>query len=179
MKNLIIALLLFSGVMFGFTFPNQAPEQTTKINWISLTEAFAKNQKEPRKTIIDVYTDWCGWCKVMDKKTFTDPKIIDYVNKHYYAVKLNAESKEDIVVGSTKYTFDGSRNANQAAIALLQGKMSYPTTVLLDEKYQLIQPIPGYLEAQVFHQVITFFGENFHKKEPFEQYKEGTYKKKY
>ena len=57
----------------------------------------------------------------------------------------------------------------------MKNQMSYPTTVFMDEKFQLIQPIPGYLDARVFHQVITYFGQNYHQKEPFDQYKAGTY----
>ena len=166
--GVFIVLLLLSGKGFS---------QTNKINWISLEEAYAKIQKEPKKVLIDVYTDWCGWCKEMDKKTFTDAKVIDYVNKTYYAVKLDAESKKDITIGQTIYKFDAANRANQAAIALLQGKMSYPSMVYLDETFSMIQPIPGYQDAKVFHQIITFIGGDNHKKEQFEAYKKGTYEK--
>lgn len=148
-----------------------------KINWITLEEAFKKTQTEPRKVIVDVYTDWCGWCKVMDQKTFTDPKVIEYVNKNFYAVKFNAESKNDVKIGDTVYKFDAARRANGAAIALLQNRMSYPSIVYLDEKFNMIQPVPGYMEAKPFHQLITFIGGNHHTKEPFESYKTGTYVK--
>lgn len=173
MKSLIGFIAIF------FVFSTTSFGQTNKINWISLEEAFAKIQTSPKKVIVDVYTDWCGWCKVMDQKTFTDAKVVDYVNKNYYAVKLNAESKKDIKLGETVYKFDAANRANQAAIALLQGKMSYPSIVYLDEKFNMIQPIPGYMEAKDFHQIITFIGGNHHTKEQFEAYKKGTYVKTY
>lgn len=168
--RLTVIFLLLAGPVFS-----QAP----KINWITLEEAFAKNQIAPRKILIDVYTDWCGWCKVMDQKTFTDPKVVSYVNKNYYAVKFNAESRKDVKIGNTVYKFDAANRAHQAAIALLNGQMSYPSVVYLDEKFNMIQPVPGYMEAKPFHQVITFIGGNHHTKEQFEAFKTGTYVKTY
>lgn len=172
MKQLSLAFffLLAAGPVFS---------QAQKINWISLEEAFAKTQQEPRKILIDVYTDWCGWCKVMDQKTFTDPKVVNYVNKNYYAVKFNAESRKDIKIGDKVYKFDSANRVHEAAIALLQGNMSYPSIVYLDEQFNMIQPVPGYMEAKPFHQVITFIGGNHHRKEQFDAFKTGTYVKTY
>lgn len=168
--------VLFIGIS-SFTFEKKTLEPSDdKIEWLTLEEAFARNQKAPRKILIDVYTGWCGWCKVMDKKTFTNPEVVKYVNETYYAVKLDAESKEPITVGDTKYEFDAQKRSHQAAIALLQGKMSYPTIVYLDESFNMIQPISGYMEAPKFHQVITFLGGDYHKKQPFDQYAASTYK---
>lgn len=144
-----------------------------KINWVSFSEAFELNKKAPRKVIVDVYTDWCGWCKVMDQKTFSQPAIISYVNDHFYAVKLDAEQSADIVVGGQ--TFRKQGNTHELAINLLQGKMSYPSTVFLDEKMAVIQPIAGYLEPRMFHQIITYFGSNYQAKEAFDAFKAGTY----
>jgi thioredoxin-related protein len=169
----------FSLLTVALLISVQGFSQAKKINWITLEEAFAKVQTEPRKVIVDVYTDWCGWCKVMDQKTFTDPKVVDYVNKNYYAVKFDAETKKDVKIGDTVYKFDAANRANQAAVALLQGKMSYPSIVYLDEKFNMIQPIPGYMEAKPFHQIITFIGGNHHTKEQFEAFKTGTYVKTY
>lgn len=153
--------------------------QSNKINWLTIEEAYQKIQQEPRKVLVDVYTDWCGWCKVMDRNTFTDPSVVDYVNKNYYAVKFDAESKESVKIGDTVYKYDAARRSNEVAIALLQGKMSYPSIVYLDEEFRMIQPIPGYMDAKAFHQVITFIGGNHFNAEPFEDFKKGTYNKTY
>lgn len=182
MKKLLTFLLIalvFVGVTSAFRAEKRQVNAEEKIAWLTLEQAFAANQKAPRKIIIDVYTGWCGWCKVMDKNTFSHPEVIKYVNEKYYAVKLNAEGTEDIKVGQTVYKFDAQRNSHQAAIALLQGKMSYPTIVYLDETFNMIQPIPGYMDAKQFHEVITFIGDDNHKKEPFDKYKEGTYKERF
>jgi thioredoxin-related protein len=176
MKKFLLSIAFVLCVFATFAQEAATPSKTKGIQWISLQEAYNRTQKEPRKTIIDVYTAWCGWCKVMDRETYTNPEVIDYLNKNYYMVKLDAETRQEIVVGGVKYAFDERSNANQAAITLLQGKMSYPTTVFLDAQYNMIQPLPGYLDAKAFHQVITFIGGDNYKKESFEQYKEGTYK---
>ncbi len=154
--------------------PNSVREGK-KINWITFEEAHRLNQTTPRKVIIDVYTGWCGWCKVMDQRTFSQPAIIDYVNEHFYAVKLDAEMSADVTVGDK--TFRKQGGTHELAISLLQGKMSYPSTVFLNEKMGMIQPIAGYLEPRMFHQIITYFGGDYQSKEKFDDFKAGTYVK--
>jgi thioredoxin-related protein len=169
MKKILIAST-FALLTVGLMATRTAPRKTTavaKIQWLSIGEAYKLSQKEPRKFVIDVYTEWCGWCKVMDQKTFTNAQVIDFVGKKYYAVKYNPETEGDVMLGKTSFR------------SLLQGINGYPTTVLLDEKYGMIQPISGYLEARIFHQVVTFFGDDNHKKEDFEKFKTGTYATKY
>lgn len=170
MKNILSTLFL---VCFLFVANKSIAQEKTKIKWITLDQAFEAIKKEPRKIVIDVYTDWCGWCKVMDKNTFSDAKVADFVNKKYYAVKLNAEQAGEIQIGDKKYTYP------QLASDLMQGRMSYPTIVYLDEKFNMIQPIPGYQDAKAFHQVITFLGDNHYKKLDFEKYKAEKYEKTY
>lgn len=166
--NLTFLILLLSVV-----FANAQ----TKINWLSIEEAYAKQKITPKKVLIDVYTGWCGWCKVMDKETFTNAEVVNYVNQNFYPVKLDAESKKTIKLGTSVYKFDDANRSNEVAIALLQGKMSYPSIVYLDESFNMIQPVPGYMNAKDFHQIITYFGGNYHKKEQFENYKGITYSK--
>lgn len=170
---LFIASISLSGNCFA---QQKTTSAINELKWLTIQEAYNLTQKEPRKTIVDVYTVWCGWCKVMDRETYTNPAIIEYLNKNFYMVKLDAESKQDIIIGSTKYSYDANSGANQAAVALLQGKMSYPTTVFLDAHYNMIQPLPGFLNAKSFHEIVTYLGGDYNKKEPFEQYKVGTYK---
>ena len=153
-----------------------------RIKWLTIQEAYALTQKKPKKFVVDVYTDWCGWCKVMDRETFSKPAIVDYVNENFYAVKLNAEQPGDITLGKQTFKYISSANGRgvqELAAALMKNQMSYPTTVFLDEKFNLIQPIAGYLEPRTFHQVITYFGKDYHQKEPFDQYKAGTYAKNF
>ncbi|GAB3892095.1 thioredoxin family protein [Spirosoma agri] len=179
------AFVLLTASAFRTTLPTEpakSPQTDAKhINWLTVQEAYALTQKKPKKFVIDVYTNWCGWCKVMDRETFSKPAIVDYVNENYYAVRLNAEQTQDIKLGKEtfKYVSSGGRGIHELAAALLKNQMSYPTTVFLDEKFQLIQPIPGYLEPRTFHQVITYFGQNYHQKEPFDRYKAGTYARVY
>ena len=181
--SLAFVLLTFSA--FRTSLPTELPRSTEpapkRIKWLTVQEAYVLTQKKPKKFVVDVYTDWCGWCKVMDRETFSKAAIVDYVNENYYAVKLNAEQTDDITLGKQtfKYVSGGSRGVHELAAALLKNQMSYPTTVFLDEKFQLIQPIPGYLEPRMFHQIITYFGQNYHQKESFDQYKVGTYTKSF
>jgi len=179
------AFVLLTLSAFRTTLPETltaAPKAEGKhIKWLTIQEAYALTQKKPKKFVVDVYTDWCGWCKVMDRETFSKAAIVDYVNENFYPVRLNAEQKQDITLGKEtfKYVTAGNRGVHELAAALLRNQMSYPTTVFLDEKFQLIQPIPGYLEPRTFHQIITYFGNNYHQKEPFDQFKSGTYAKEY
>jgi len=140
----------------------------TAIRWMTLDEVQAAMKKEPRKVVVDVYTHWCGWCKVMDKKTFAHPEVIRYVNKNFYAVKLNAEQKEPIRFAGSMYNFENG--ANQFAVGLLRGQMSYPTTVVMEENFQNPQPIPGYLNVQTFEMILKYLGEGAYKTQKFEEW---------
>ena len=71
-------------------------DNQAKVNWVSIEEAQILMKKEPMKIFIDFYTDWCGWCKRMDAQTFANPIIAAYLNKHFYAVKIDAEQSEPI-----------------------------------------------------------------------------------
>lgn len=117
-----------------------------KINWLTLPEAIELNRTEPRKFMIDVYTDWCGWCKRMDATTFSDPTIASYVNKNFYAVKFNAEMKDSLTLGNRTYHYipNGSRGYHEVAAILTKGRLSYPTIVYLDEELRHIEIRPGY-----------------------------------
>ncbi len=181
-----VALMALTISAFRTTLPIEPvgkPKVETKhINWLTIQEAYVLTQKKPKKFVVDVYTDWCGWCKVMDRETFSKPAIVDYVNENYYAVRLNAEQPGDITLGKQTFKYISSANGRgvqELAAALMKNQMSYPTTVFLDEKFNLIQPIPGYLEPRTFHQIITYFGSDYHQKEPFDQYKTGTYAKEF
>ena len=142
------------------------------IKWHSLTEAIELNKAEPRNFIIDVYTDWCGWCKRMDAQTFSNQIIADYVNENYYAVKFNAEQKGTITVGDREYKFvdNGSRGYHDMAVILTKGRLSYPTIVYLDKDLRHLDVAPGFVNAQQLEVYLTYFNEGADKKTSFEKY---------
>jgi thiol:disulfide interchange protein len=85
------------------------PPEGTAVKWYTIQEAEKLNQASPRPIFIDTYTDWCGWCKKMDKDTFTNSVISDLLNNKFYPVKFNAEGKESVTfLGQTFITFAGS-----------------------------------------------------------------------
>ncbi len=143
-----------------------------EVKWYTFEQAIELTRNEPRKLVVDVYTDWCVWCKVMDKNTFNNALIADYLNRNYYPVKLNAEQKENITVGETTFKFvaQGSRGYHELAAALLSGNMGYPSVVFLDEQIRIIQPLQGYIRARQFDEIMRFIGEEHYKTRTWEEF---------
>ncbi len=173
MKNL---LLLFAGILITTAFTNPVPasiEAEKKVKWYTWEEAAELQKKEPRKLMVDIYTDWCHWCKVMDKKTFEKKEIADYLNTHFYPVKLNAEQKEDIIWNNNKFEYRqaGRRGIHTLAYSLLDGKMSYPSIVFLNEDMARIMISAGFKDVKDFKKELTYVEEEHYTKIPLQQYK--------
>jgi len=145
-----------------------------KIEWLSFEKAIELNKNYPKKKIfIDVYTDWCGWCKKMDATTFSNIEIIKYISENFYAVKLNAESKDTIIVDGKPFLNinpQTNRSTHQLAEILLNNKMSYPSYVFLDELARHIFVVPGYMNASIFEPILNYVSENMYYKIPWEVY---------
>lgn len=161
----------FTPIIFLFTsFLVSAQE----INWISFEEAVAKTKKDgnTKKVFIDVYTDWCGWCKKMDKDTFQNPQVAEYMQENFLMVKFNAEGKEPIDFDGRTFEFvpSGRRGYHQLAAALLKNRLSYPTVVFLDENMKMLSPVPGYQRVDPFMQIARYFGENIYKEKDWKTY---------
>lgn len=159
--------------------PLKSAERGT-VNWMTLEQALEKSKTEKRKIFVDMYTDWCGWCKHMDSTTFVNASVAKYLNEHFYPVKFNAEQENDIVFKDKTYKFkkNGSRGYHELAAFWLNNRLSFPTMVFLDENQQLIQPVPGYQEASKMEAIINYFGSDSHKKTPWESYEKNFSNKK-
>lgn len=140
-------------------------EEEVKVKWVSFEEAVELSKTSKKKVFVDVYTDWCGWCKVMDRNTFSQPVIAQYLNDNFYAVKLDAEQEEDITFREQTFKFvaSGKKGYHQLAAALLNNKLSYPTVVFLDEDFNMIQPLPGYQKPDRFEMIVKFIGSDGYK----------------
>jgi uncharacterized protein YyaL (SSP411 family) len=157
MKTIFINML-FLGVfltLISMSSEPQAKHEGSPVNWLTFEQAVAKSKTEKRKIFIDVYTDWCGWCKVMDKETFSNPEVAKLLNEKYYPVKLDAEQKEDIVYDGHTFKFvpSGRNGYHQLAASLLSNQLSFPTVVFLNEDFKILQILPGYRKAPEFYKI--------------------------
>lgn len=150
--SILVCMLLSSQLLLA------VDNKKHEINWLTFEQAEAKMKEKPKKVIVDVYTGWCGWCKKLDRDIYSNDSLIDYVNEYFYAVKFDAEQKTAIQFVGKSWAYAPEKRVNDLAYALLQGKMSYPTTVFMDENFKDAQPVPGYLELFQMENIIKYFG---------------------
>ena len=176
MKYFLLFISFF--LMTAFVLPDK---EINSIDWLSWEELQQKQQNNPKKVFVDVYTSWCYWCKKMDKETFTHPDIISYINENFYAVKFDAETEDVIEFKGQKYKFvkggKGKRGYNELAASLLSGNMSYPTLVFLDEKLNLLTGVPSYATPSSLDAMLHFFNEEQYKNTKWADFEE-TFKSK-
>ena len=176
-KFLLPSLFAVAGllVLAAFrTVPPSPQPQPAPLKWYTWEEAVELNKTKPKKIVIDVFTDWCGWCKRMDRSTFVDEKVMEYMAANFYPVKLNAEQKADIQFnGETfKYVDTGNgRGVHTLAYSLLDGQMQYPTVVYLNEKYERIMISAGFKEPADLMKELRFSAEEHYNNTSWEQYK--------
>ena len=150
------------------------------INWISFEEAFKLQQSNPKNIIVDVYTNWCGPCKLLDRNTFQNKKVADFINKNFYAVKFNAEGVEEIKYYDQTFTnpnFDPNRKGRNATHQFTQflGVKGYPTMVFFSENGDPIMPLVGYQKPKQIELFLKMIKQGdyqiFSKPEDFENYR--------
>lgn len=120
------------------------------MEWLSFDQVDQLGNKENKKYLVDVYTSWCGWCKVMDKQTFTNDEVKSYVGDKFHPVKFDAEQKDPIKFKGQDYEWmpGGRKGINKLAVELLGGRMSYPSLVYLDEQMNKIRVSPGFKKPE-------------------------------
>lgn len=150
-------------LLFVLTILIAGTVSAQKINWMTMNEALELQKKTPKKIFMDVYTTWCGPCKMLDRDTFSNKDVIAYVNENYYAVKFNAEGTEEITFEDFTYTNPNyqegrkGRNATHFFADALKLR-GYPSLVFFEDDGALIQAIPGYktpTQLEIFLKMIA------------------------
>ena len=140
-----------------------------EINWVTFEEALELQKKKPKKIMMDVYTNWCGPCKMLDKNTFHNKDVVEFVNKHYYAVKFNAEGDGTVAYDGKAFSNPNfkpeltNRRNSVHELARYLKVSAYPTIVYFDEEGKVIFPIKGYQKPQQIELYLKMFQSNDYK----------------
>lgn len=172
-----IAKFLFITAVFLFSLNARAGEGEKKIHWLSWEEMVKLNAEHPKKIFIDFYTQWCGWCKVMDRNTFDDSVVAQMMMNNFYCVKFDAERKDTINFMNRTWGFvpGGRSGYHELAAYFMQNQLSYPTMCILTPNFELITPLKGYMTPPQFEPVISFIGQDFWmpgKNQNFDEYRQ-------
>jgi len=174
-KLFITCCFIFQVNLLLAQHPSASPsaEDSSLVKWLDFKEAFEKNKTHPLPFLIDIYTDWCGWCKHMMRTTYSTPGLAGYINANFYPVKFNAETKDTIEYLGTKY-FNaelGTRSPHQLAIKFLGERMSYPSTVFINNNFQFSLLSAGYLDVRKIEPLLIYTVENIFRTTQYEDFK--------
>ena len=135
---MMILLLSFS------TFILSAQESASRaIKWIEMEEAVNKNYSEPRKLFVYIYSDNCGWCKRMNDISFSDTVISNYINNHFYPVRLNSSISRNVTIGNRTFRYvpaDPAKNIpshHELVVTLLKGRLAFPAVAFINKKWNI------------------------------------------
>ena len=147
-------------------------QELSAVNWLDIETAVSMQEKQPKPLYVDVYTNWCGWCKKMDRSTYMHPQIANYINQNFYPVKFNAETRDTIKYNGKVYTNQsvGRRPTHSLAIELLQGKLTYPSTIIFD-KNKRATLLSGYLSAQDLQPILIYVSEEGNVFNSYDEFK--------
>lgn len=177
-KKILLALGVATLVVLAESFINtgQAPaeELNGPVHWYTFSEAVALQKKKPKMILVDVYTSWCGPCKLMSANTFGNQVIAKYLNENFYPVKFNAETRDSVAFSGAVFKNrnpEGTpRPVHDFAASILDGKLVYPSVVFLNEEIKRVQIVTGYYKADQFEPMMKFFGSGKYKDTKYEDF---------
>ncbi len=143
----------------------------TKVTWQSVATVQQLHAEQKKPIIIDVYTDWCMYCKVMDNTIWNDGKVSGYIKDHFYAIKFDAESKEPEDWFGQTYEYKTTYKVHMLAALWLGGNMVYPSTVILPVSGEPIV-VPGVLKKKEIEPILVYFGEQHNKTTDWKTFRE-------
>jgi thioredoxin-related protein len=141
----------------------KAEAAATPLPWRELEAGLAEAKKAGKPILVDVVTDWCGWCKRMDRTTYADAGVRDYLSEAFVPVRVDAEEE------GRRATY-GDRVVTYRQFADGFGITGYPTTVFLAADGTLITTVPGFVQPERFLLVLHYIGDGHYKTQPWDVY---------
>lgn len=165
--TIIRYLLLFSVIIITSA---KVKQPMAKLHWLKLDEVSSNIKDQPKPVIIDIYTDWCHWCKVMDKNTYENQKVADYISEHFYASKINAETRDTLLWRGKMYTYNANYKIHDFALYATNWQASFPTTVIIPDTNADPIAIAGFMEPKEIEPILKYFGEGDYKNKTYEDF---------
>lgn len=143
------------------------------INWVTFESLDSLLAVAPKKIMINIYTNWCGYCKAMEKEVFKNDSAANFINENYYAINFDAEQKNNILFNNTEYRARMKYEnimTHELVMQLLNGAISYPSVVILNEKKKVVGVEAGYQALFQMEGMLKYFVSESFLKEPYNDY---------
>ena len=169
---IIKRLAFFCCSIFILSYLKAQTEKDGLVTWLSIQEAQQKNKEVQKPFIIDIYTDWCGWCKHMMKTTYSNAGIANYINSNFYPVKFDAETKDTIEYNGKIYkpTSKEPKTPHELAIKFLGTSLSYPSTMFVTNNFEYNLLSQGFIEDKKIEPFLIFMVENAWRNSVYDEF---------
>lgn len=169
-KRLVLGFILLTLVLAAGGWKQSATKGTEfsekkkvdKITWNTFDKGIELSKKEDKLLVVDFYTDWCHWCKVMDEETYGSKEVIKFAKGNVIMAKLNAETNQ-------KYKFKNAYYSGRE-LSMMFGVQGFPTTVFMNSKGELITKVSGYIPAEKFMMILKYLAGNWYEKMKFDEF---------
>lgn len=167
-----VLAFLFAGALAAGVAESRMLGNKAKMPWANPADASALQKAERRPIIVDVYTNWCYYCKLMDATTWSNDSVVNYLNQKFHSIKFNAEERNPVNWFGKEYAYKSNYKVNMLTIELLKGQLAYPSTVIIPEKGDW-EIIPGAFKPKEIEIVLKYFGERANERMDFATFQKG------